>query len=97
GFAGVALAGIMPVPMLTEILSGLPHVLVPMLVPVLLLITGQLGLNPVAVVALLGVAVPNPVALGVSPSVLALSCMLGWGIAVNMTPLSASAITTARW
>jgi hypothetical protein len=97
GFVGVALAGIMPVPMLTEILSGLPHVLVPMLVPVLLLITGQLGLNPVAVVALLGVAVPNPVALGVSPSVLALSCMLGWGIAVNMTPLSASAITTARW
>jgi hypothetical protein len=23
--------------------------------------------------------------------------MLGWGLAVNMTPMSASAITTARW
>jgi len=23
--------------------------------------------------------------------------MLGWGLGVNMTPMSASAITTARW
>jgi hypothetical protein len=23
--------------------------------------------------------------------------MLGWGLAVNITPMSASAITTARW
>jgi hypothetical protein len=64
---------------------------------VLLIATGQIGLNPVAVVALLGAAMPDPTSFGVSPAVLAFSCMLGWGLGVNMTPMSASAITTARW
>ena len=65
--------------------------------PVILIATGQLGLNPVAVIALLGAAMPDPAAFGISPAVLAFACMLGWGLAVNMTPMSASAITTARW
>jgi hypothetical protein len=51
----------------------------------------------VAVIALLGAAMPDPAAFGISPAVLAFACMLGWGLAVNMTPMSASAITTARW
>ena len=29
--------------------------------------------------------------------VAAVTALLGWGLAVNMTPMSASAITTARW
>jgi hypothetical protein len=33
----------------------------------------------------------------VAPSVLAFACMLGWGVGVGMTPMSASAIATARW
>jgi len=97
GFIGVTIAGILPADALGPWLGHLPPVAIPMLVPVLLIATGQLGLNPIAVVALLGAALPNPERLGVSPATLAFSCMLGWGLGVGMTPMSASAITTARW
>jgi hypothetical protein len=97
GFMGVAVGGALPASGLAPFIAHLPPVAVPLLVPVLLIATGQLGLNPVAVIALLGAAMPNPGRFGVAPSVLAFACMLGWGLAVNMTPMSASAITTARW
>jgi hypothetical protein len=97
GFMGVAVGGALPVGALAPLIAHLPPVAVPLLVPVILIATGQLGLNPVAVIALLGAAMPDPAAFGISPAVLAFACMLGWGLAVNMTPMSASAITTARW
>jgi hypothetical protein len=97
GFAGVALAGVLPKGGLAPLVVGLPPFALPLLVPVLLIATGQLGLNPVAVVALLGAALPDPHSLGVPPAVLAFACMLGWGLGIGMTPMSASAITTARW
>ncbi|HEY8289539.1 MAG TPA: hypothetical protein VIG49_09735 [Acetobacteraceae bacterium] len=97
GFMGVAVGGALPSSGVAPIIAHLPPLLIPLLVPVLLIGTGQIGLNPVAVVALLGAALPDPSALGLPPAVLAFSCMLGWGLAVNMTPMSASAITTARW
>jgi hypothetical protein len=40
---------------------------------------------------------PLLAALGVPPAVLAFAFMLSWGLGVGMTPMSASAITTARW
>lgn len=97
GFMGVAVGGALPASGLAPLIAHLPALAVPLLVPVLLIATGQIGLNPVAVVALLGAAMPDPTSFGVSPAVLAFSCMLGWGLGVNMTPMSASAITTARW
>jgi hypothetical protein len=97
GFAGVALGGALPPGGLTGMAALLPPVVVPLSVPVTLIATGQLGLNPIAVVALLGTALPHPDAFGVPPGVLAFACMLGWGLAVTMTPMSASAMMTARW
>ena len=97
GFMGVAVGGALPASGLAPLIAHLPPLAVPMMVPVLLIVTGQIGLNPVAVVALLGAAIPDPAGFGVSPAVLAFACMLGWGLGVNMTPMSASAITTARW
>jgi hypothetical protein len=97
GFMAFALAGALPSAGLAPSLAWLPPLVVPLLVPVVLIATGQLGLNPVAVVALLGAAVPDPAALGVPPAVLAFAFMLSWGLGVGMTPMSASAITTARW
>lgn len=97
GFMGVAAGGALSAGGLAPLLAHLPPLAIPLLVPVLLIVTGQLGLNPVAVIALLGAAMPNPAAFGLAPAVLAFACMLGWGLAVNMTPMSASAITTARW
>lgn len=97
GFMGVAAGGVLPAGGIAPYIAHLPPLLVPLLVPVLLIATGQLGLNPVAVVALLGAAMPDPAAFGVSPAAVAFACMLGWGLAVNMTPMSSSAIITARW
>jgi hypothetical protein len=97
GFMGVAVGGALPAAGLAPFIAHLPPVAVPLLVPVILIATGQIGLNPVAIIALLGAAMPDPAAFGISPAVLAFACMLGWGLAVNMTPMSASAITTARW
>jgi hypothetical protein len=97
GFMAFALAGALPAAGLAPLLARLPPLALPLLVPVVLIASGQIGLNPVAVVALLGAAVPDPAALGVPPAVLAFAFMLSWGLGVGMTPMSASAITTARW
>ena len=97
GFMAVALAGALPTEGLAPFLAWLPPLALPLLVPVVLIGSGQIGLNPVAVVALLGAAVPDPAALGVPPAALAFAFMLSWGLGVGMTPMSASAITTARW
>ena len=97
GFMGVAVGGALPSAAIAPLFFHLPPITIPMLIPLLLIITGQLGLNPIALIALVGAAMPDPALFGVSPAVLAFACMLGWGLAVNMTPMSASAITTARW
>ena len=97
GFMGVAIGNLLPGTGLTPLIATLPPLTVPLLIPLLLIATGQLGLNPVAVVALVGAVVPDPSALGLPPAVLAFACMLGWGLGVTMTPMSSSAIITARW
>jgi hypothetical protein len=97
GFMAVAVGGALPASGLAPLVAHLPPLALPLLVPAVLIATGQMGLNPVAVVALLGAAIPDPAGFGVSPAALAFACMLGWGLSVNMTPMSASAITTARW
>lgn len=97
GFVGIALGGLLPPDGLAPILSPLPGLVIALLVPVVLIATGQIGLNPIAVITILGAAMPAPASLGLSPTVLAFACMLSWGLAVGMTPMSASAIATARW
>jgi hypothetical protein len=97
GFMGVAIGSVLPAIGLTPLLAALPPVTIPLLIPLLPIATGQLGLNPVAVVALVGAVIPDPAAFGVAPAVLAFACMLGWGLGVSMTPMSSSAIITARW
>lgn len=97
GFMGVAIGNLLPSVGLTPLLATLPPVTIPLLIPLLLIATGQIGLNPVAMVALVGAVVPDPTALGVPPAGPAFACMLGWGLGVTMTPMSSSAIITARW
>jgi hypothetical protein len=97
GFVGVALGAALPAGGLALVLAHLPPLAIPLLVPLLLMALGQIGLNPVAMVAVLGAAIPDPAALGIPPAVLGFACMLGWGVGVSVTAMSASAITTARW
>lgn len=97
GFMGVAIGNLLPGTGITPLIATLPPLTIPLLIPLLLIATGQLGLNPVAMVALVGAVIPDPSALGLPPAVLAFACMLGWGLGVTMTPMSSSAIITARW
>ncbi len=97
GFLGVTLGAALPAGGLAGWLGVLPPVALPLLVGPLLIATGLAGLNPIAVVAVLGAAIPDPAALGVAPATLALACMLGWGVGVGLSPMSASALATARW
>jgi hypothetical protein len=97
GFMGVALGATLPHGGIAATLALLPPIAIPLAVPVLLVATGLIGLNPIVVVAIIGAALPNPAANGVAPDALAFACMLGWGVGVGMTAMSASAITTARW
>ena len=97
GFVGVALGAALAGGKTIAVLAWLPPITIPLGVPVLLMAAGQIGLNPVATVALIGAVLPDPAAFGVAPAVLAFACMLGWGIGVSVTAMSASAITTARW
>jgi hypothetical protein len=97
GFMAVAIGNVLPNTGLSPLVATLPPLAIPLLVPLLLIATGQIGLNPVAVVALIGAVIPDAAVLGVPPAVLAFACMLGWGLGVTMTPMSSSAIITARW
>jgi len=97
GFLGVTLGLALPPGGLADILPPLPPLLVPLAIPLVLIATSLLGFNPIAIVAIIGAAIPNPAALGVAPATLAFACMLGWGVGVGMTPFSASALATARW
>ena len=97
GFVGVALGAALAGGKTIAVLALLPPLAIPLGVPVLLMAAGQVGLNPVATVALIGAVLPDPASFGVAPAVLAFACMLGWGIGVSVTAMSASAITTARW
>jgi hypothetical protein len=93
----VTLGMALPAGGLAAFLPAVPPLAVPLAVPLVLIGTALLGLNPIAVVAVIGAAIPDPAALGVAPGVLALACMLGWGVGVGMTPFSASALATSRW
>lgn len=99
GFVGVALGAALPAGGLGSVMAGLalPAAAVPVLVPALLLAAGLVGLNPIVIVVVIGAAIPDPAALGIAPSVLAFACMVGWGLAAGSTPVTASALTTARW
>ena len=97
GFLGVALGAALPAGGLAAVVPGVPGLVVALGVPVVMTAAGLIGFNAIAVVAILGAAVPDPMAFGVSPQVFALACMLGWGVAVGLTPMSASALATARW
>ena len=46
GFMGVAIGSVLPAIGLTPLLAALPPVTIPLLIPLLLIATGQLGLNP---------------------------------------------------
>ena len=99
GFAGVALAAAFPSALAAAWFAeaGLPGIVVLCAIAPVMLVFSQLALNPIIAVLLLAAMLPPPEALGVTPTALGLAYLTGWAVSSAMTPMSASAIATARW
>jgi hypothetical protein len=99
GFAGVAIAAAFPSALAADLFAraGLPGIVVLVAIAPVMLLLSQLALNPIIAVMLLAAVLPPPAELGVSPTALGLAYLTGWAVSAGMTPMSASAIATARW
>lgn len=99
GFAGIALAAAFPAEGVAALLqrAGLPGLVVLMAIAPAMLAFSQVALNPIIAVMVLAAVLPPPEALGVAPAALGLAYLTGWAVCAALTPMSASAITTARW
>lgn len=99
GFAGVALAAAFPSALAAAWFAdaGLSGIVVLCAIAPMMLLFSQLALNPIIAVLLLAAMLPPPELLGVSPTALGLAYLTGWAVSASMTPMSASAIATARW
>lgn len=99
GFAGVALAAAFPSALAAAWFAraGLPGIVVLCAVAPVMLAMSQLALNPIIAVMTLAAVLPPPSELGVTPTALGLAYLTGWAASAGMTPMSASAIATARW
>jgi hypothetical protein len=73
----------------------LPGAAAPGLVVILMALGGQLALNPIITVSLIGAALPPAQTLGVAPAALAAAYMTGWGVAVGSSPFTLSTLIVA--
>jgi hypothetical protein len=98
GFAGTMVAaGIAPEAVAAAFaLFDPPPVLVAIVVMWLILAAGQIGLNPVISVTVLGAALGDPAGFGLQPMVLALAYMTGWSLATHASPFVAVALIIGR-
>ncbi|MBB4285180.1 hypothetical protein [Roseospira goensis] len=100
-FMGAAIAGVLPAVGLHDPFAGLtglgmPTVLVPAVVPWLVVAAGQAGANPLLTVTVLVALIGDPAALGVSPTVLGLGLVMGWGLTVGSSPATAATMMIGR-
>jgi hypothetical protein len=54
------------------------------------------GANPLLSVALVAAPLADPAALGLSPGVVALALLIGWGMSINLTTAGASVLMIAQ-
>ena len=66
--------------------------LIPGLVVALIVLTGQLAMNPIISVSIVSAILPPPDALGTTPAVVAASYMIGWGLCVGGSPFTLSTL-----
>jgi len=94
GFAGAVIAHFLKPEMIASVLawSGAPAYLVPALVMGLIILGGLLGLNAIITVMILGGALPDPAAFGVSPVILATAYLAAWGLTVGSSPVAMSTL-----
>lgn len=69
---------------------GLPMVALPPLAFCCIVLGSVVGLNPIISVTVIGVVIGDPTTIGLSPLVMALAYVAAWGIAIGMSPFTAS-------
>ncbi len=96
-FAGSMIAAVLPTDRIAELLLAgvLPTAALPVLVVWLVVLGGQVGLNPIITVIAVGTAMPAPEVLGVPPQMLAAAYMTGWGLCVGASPFTLTTLIIA--
>ncbi|KRW95189.1 hypothetical protein [Paracoccus sp. MKU1] len=94
GFIGTMLSTLVPPSLLGAALTGfaLPGPLMPAFFMLLVFLPGLAGMNPIVTVTILGSALAAAPATELPTVVLALSLISGWALAINASPLTASAM-----
>ncbi len=94
GFIGTLFAALVPPQVLGAVVGAplMPPALLPILAMLAVMGPAQLGINPIVSVTILASALRNAPDLPVAPESLALALIAGWGLSVNSSPLTASAM-----
>lgn len=91
-FLGAVIAALLPEAGVGGLVSraAIPSVVVAALIPWLVALAGQAAINPFITVAVLVALLGEPAALGLDPTVLGLGLVMGWGLTVGSSPVTAS-------
>ena len=97
-FAGSMIATVLPTDRIAGLLlsGALPTVMIPVAVVWLVVLGGQVGLNPIITVIVVGTAMPAPDVLGIPPYMLAAAYMAGWGLCIGASPFTLTTLIIAR-
>jgi hypothetical protein len=97
GLAGNLVAAALPTEQIAAWISALslPSAVIPALVVWLVVLGGQVAMNPIVTVTIVGAILPAPLLLGADPSLVAASYMLAWSACVANSPYSLTTLITA--
>ncbi|WP_089884824.1 hypothetical protein [Citreimonas salinaria] len=78
-------------------LGAVPAVLLLISVFWLIPLTGQIGMNPILAVSLIGPLLPSPEALGIAPVAMVFAITSGWALSGVTSPFTASVLLVASY
>ena len=98
GYIGMLVAALVPAPEAAAALrlDGLPAVVIYALVMAAIPLLAQIALHPILMVTFLGTVLGATPALGLDPTLLALSLAIGWSLNLTASPFSASSLVLGR-
>lgn len=98
GFGGTLIAAALPRAQIAQwlVAADLPAAAVPILITALIVLGGQLALNPIISITVITAVLPPLAAIGTPPALAAVASMLGFALAVGASPFMLFTLMTAR-
>jgi hypothetical protein len=98
GFLGLMLGRLLPLEPIAEVLlaSGLGGPWLALAATAAVLLTAQIGLNPIASGTLLATLLPHPELFGTPPVLFGVALMAGWSLAAVSSPITAAVLIVGR-